>query len=183
MLFHVPAENKHVLAGPSARRPKDLSYIERVRKFKMNVLVIYRYITNYLKLSSLEQCILFHSCCGSKIGHDLAGSSALQSLMRLQSQCLAMSGVLPEGLTGEESTAKFTHKAVGRIQFLRAFVSCWLLARCYLHFLCQMTNMAACFIQARRGSVYRKTEVTIFYNLITKVPSHYLCHTLWLETN
>lgn len=34
-------EIRHVLAGSSPRRPRDLSYIERVRKFKMNVLVIY----------------------------------------------------------------------------------------------------------------------------------------------
>lgn len=138
-------ETRHVLAGPSTRRPKDLSYIERVRKFKMNVLLIYWYITNYLKLSSLEQCTLFYRCCGSKIGHDLAGSSALQSLMRLQSHCSAMSGVLSEGLTGEESTAKVIHKVVGRIQFLRAYLSCCLLARGYLHFLCPMglTNTAS----------------------------------------
>lgn len=151
----------------------------------MNVSVTCCYIASHLKFAAWNNAhLLFHSHCASKTGHDLAGSSVTIS-HEIAITVLAMSEVLSEGLTGEESTAKFTHKVVGRIQSLKAFVSCWLLARCHPYFLCQMglTNMAACFIQARRGRVYRKMQVTDFYNLITEVLSFHLCHILRLETS
>ena len=47
-----------MLAAPRARRPVGLIYIEKVRKCKRDILVMYYCITSCLKLSSLKQYMM-----------------------------------------------------------------------------------------------------------------------------
>lgn len=75
---------------------------------------------------------------------------------------LALAGVLSEGSTGEESTAKLAHKTVGRIQFLEGFgteglnflLAAGQSATSFPHQV-GLTNMAGCFLQAGRERVYK----------------------------
>lgn len=100
---------------------------------------------------------------------------------------LAMARVSSEGLVGEESAAKLTHKVVGTIQFFTGF---WIESLGLLLTVGQSPSLISLpggphqhgsslhQSQLERGSA-SKMEVTNFCNnLITEVPPHYLCHTL-----